>query len=300
MFEKKPFVGQKALIAGVANEMSLATPVARAFVEGGGELVMLSVKPDCAVKKGRAGEIAQELGAKIIAFDASKHESRRSVEKKLQRLGPFHHVFHAIAASDKNQLRGSFFDLTLDNFEMTNKISVFSFYWLAKVMYPLMPDGGTMTTLTFDASRPLPHYNMMGLAKSELETLARYLNFELGKLQIRVNAISASPEKTRAAAGIGDFRKIGHDAAGKSPMRRRAAKVSVAKMAIHLMLNPDVAGQTVYVDAGSSSVSMVTKENAGLVGRNYLMIAAEVAGVQIPDDAMAVIDKLAGELPSMD
>jgi enoyl-[acyl-carrier protein] reductase I len=173
--------------------------------------------------------------------------------------GKLDFIVHAIGFSDKSELRGRYVDTSLDNFRMTMDISVYSFTAVAQRAEKLMTDGGSMLTLTYyGAEQVMPHYNVMGVAKAALEASVMYLAEDLGKDNIRVNAISAGPIKTLAASGIGDFRYIMKWNELNSPLRRNVTTEDVGKSALYLLsdLGSGVTGETLHVDAGYHVVGM--------------------------------------------
>ena len=176
-----------------------------------------------------------------------------------ERWGKLDFVVHAIGFSDKNELRGRYVDTSPGNFRMTMDISVYSFTAVCRRAAAMMPDGGSLLTLTYyGAERVMPHYNVMGVAKAALEASVRYIAEDLGKDGIRVNAISAGPIKTLAASGIGDFRYILKWNELNSPLRRNVDQTEVGKSALYLLsdLGSGVTGETHHVDAGYHIVGM--------------------------------------------
>ena len=173
--------------------------------------------------------------------------------------GQLDFLVHAIGFSDKTELRGRYVDTSLENFNMTMNISVYSFTAVASHAEKLMPNGGSMLTLTYyGAEQVMPHYNVMGVAKAALETSVKYLAEDLGKDSIRVNAISAGPIKTLAASGIGDFRYILKWNELNSPLRRNVTIDDVGKSALYLLsdLGSGVTGEILHVDSGYHIVGM--------------------------------------------
>jgi enoyl-[acyl-carrier protein] reductase I len=180
-----------------------------------------------------------------------------------ERWGRLDFVVHAIGYSDKNELRGKFVDTSMDNFLMTMNISVYSFVAVAQRARALMTDGGALLTLTYyGAEKVIPHYNVMGLAKSALETSVKYLAADLGPEGIRVNAISAGPIKTLAASGIGDFRYIMKWNEYNSPLRRNVTIEDVGGAGLYLLsdLASGVTGEVHHVDAGYNVVGMKAED----------------------------------------
>lgn len=262
--------GKKGLIMGVANNLSLAWGIAKALHEQGAEIAF-TYQGD-AIKK-RVKPLAESLGSDVILeCDVTSDESMDSVFEALkEKWGKLDFFVHAIGYSDKTQLRGNYSDTTRDNFLMTMDISCFSFTALAKRAAPLMSDGGSMLTLTYyGAERVIPHYNVMGVAKAALEASVRYLAMEMGKNNIRVNAISAGPIKTLAASGIGDFRYILKWNEYNSPLKRNVTIDDVGGSAVYLLsqLGSGVSGETHHVDAGYHVVGMKAEDAPDITAPN--------------------------------
>ena len=168
-------------------------------------------------------------------------------------------IVHAIAFSNKDELKGKYVDVTLQNFLNTMHISCYSFTAVAKRAAAMMSEGGSMITLTYyGAEKVMPNYNVMGVAKAALEASVKYLAVDLGPNNIRVNAISAGPIRTLAAAGIGDFRYILQWNEYNAPMRRTVTTQEVGKAGVFLLsdLSSATTGQTLYVDAGYNVIGM--------------------------------------------
>jgi enoyl-[acyl-carrier protein] reductase I len=254
--------GKRGLIMGLANDRSLAWGIARALGEQGAELAF-SYQGEALEKRVRP--LAMELGSDTLidcdvsnmgALDAAFAELKRKWEA-------IDFVVHAIGYSDKNELRGKFVDTSMDNFLMTMNISVYSFVAVAQRARAMMPNGGSMLTLTYyGAEKVIPHYNVMGLAKSALETSVKYLAADLGPEGIRVNAISAGPIKTLAASGIGDFRYIMKWNEYNSPLRRNVTIEDVGGAGLYLLsdLSAGVTGEIHHVDAGYNVVGMKAED----------------------------------------
>ena len=250
--------GRRGLIMGLANDKSIAWGIARALADQGAELAF-SYQGE-ALKK-RVTPLAQQLGSDImLPCDVAAMASVDALFAELgQRWGKLDFLVHAIGFSDKDELRGRYVDTSRDNFLMTMDISVYSFTAVAQRAAAMMPEGGSLLTLTYyGAERVMPHYNVMGVAKAALEASVRYLAEDLGKDGIRVNAISAGPIKTLAASGIGDFRYIMRWNELNSPLRRNVTTEDVGKSALYLLsdLGSGVTGETHHVDAGYHVVGM--------------------------------------------
>ncbi|HHB81442.1 MAG TPA: enoyl-[acyl-carrier-protein] reductase FabI [Aliiroseovarius sp.] len=250
--------GKRGLIMGLANDRSIAWGIARALAGEGAELAF-SYQGD-AVKK-RVLPLAESLGSDIVlACDVSDPDSLDALFSTLEeKWGTLDFVVHAIGFSDKSQLRGRYVDTSPENFAMTMDISVYSFTAVAARAAPLMKDGGAMLTLTYyGAEKVMPNYHVMGVAKAALEASVRYIAEDLGKDDIRVNAISAGPIKTLAASGIGDFRLILKWNELNAPLRRTVSIDDVGNAALYLLsdMGRGVSGEVHHVDAGYHAVGM--------------------------------------------
>jgi enoyl-[acyl-carrier protein] reductase I len=250
--------GKRGLIMGVANNRSLAWGIASAVRQAGAELA-LTYQGD-ALKK-RVEPLAAELDAAVVGHcDVTDPATMDAVFAKVESLwGGLDFLVHAIAFSDKDELTGRYVDTTADNFSRTMLISCYSLTALAQRAEKLMPNGGSMLTLTYyGAEKVMPHYNVMGVAKAALEASIRYLAVDLGPKAIRVNAISAGPIKTLAASGIGDFRYILKWNELNAPLRRTVTIEDVGRSAMFLLsdLSSGVTGEVVHVDAGYHVVGM--------------------------------------------
>ncbi|KRW96919.1 enoyl-ACP reductase FabI [Paracoccus sp. PXZ] len=250
--------GRRGLIMGLANDKSIAWGIAKALADQGAELAF-SYQGE-ALKR-RVEPLAAQIGSDLLAeCDVSDEASIDGLFETLRgRWDSLDFIVHAIGFSDKEQLRGRYADTTRDNFLMTMDISVYSFTAVARRAAAMMPNGGSMLTLTYyGAERVMPHYNVMGIAKAALEASVRYLAEDFGKDGIRVNAISAGPIKTLAASGIGDFRYIMKWNELNSPLRRNVSQEEVGKSALYLLsdLGSGVTGETHHVDSGYHIVGM--------------------------------------------
>lgn len=250
--------GKRGLIMGLANDKSLAWGIAQKLHEAGAELAF-SYQGE--VMEKRVRPLAESLGADfLIDCDVSDMAALDSAFAQLAARWPtIDFVVHAIGFSDKNELRGRYYDTTLDNFLMTMNISAYSLVAVTKRAKDLMPDGGSILTLSYyGAEKVVPHYNVMGVAKAALETSVKYLANDLGPQNIRVNAISAGPIRTLAASGIGDFRYILKWNELNSPLRRNVTIEDVGGSALYFLsgLSSGVTGETHHVDAGYHLVGM--------------------------------------------
>ncbi len=251
--------GKRGLIMGLANDKSIAWGIARACAAEGAELA-ISYQGELFRK--RAVPLAEKLGCDLmIDCDVSDPASLDAAFLEIgNKWGHLDFVVHAIGFSDKEELRGRYVDTSPENFRMTMDISVYSFTAVAQRAEKLMPEsGGAMLTLTYyGAEKVMPHYNVMGVAKAALEASVKYLAEDLGKNNIRVNAISAGPIKTLAASGIGDFRYILKWNQLNSPLRRNVTQDEVGNTAMFLLsdLAAGITGENIHVDAGYHVVGM--------------------------------------------
>src|ERR1700726_4471532 len=250
--------GKRGLVLGIANSRSIAWGIAKAAREAGAELAF-TYQGESLEKRVRP--LAHELGAKIVGdCDVTDTAALDAVFKEIERIWEnLDFIVHCVAFSDKDQLTGRYIDTTAENFSNSLLISCYSFTAIAQRAEKLMPDGGSMLTLTYyGAEKWMPHYNVMGVAKAALEASVRYMAADLGEKSIRVNAISAGPIKTLAASGIGDFRYILRWNEYNSPLRRTVTIEEVGESAVYL-LSPMSRGVTVeilHVDAGYHVVGM--------------------------------------------
>jgi enoyl-[acyl-carrier protein] reductase I len=254
--------GKRGLIMGLANDKSLAWGIAKKLSEAGAELAF-SYQGETMMKRVRP--LAEQLGvARLFDCDVSDMGALDTTFDKLAEEWPtIDFVVHAIGFSDKNELRGRFVDTSLDNFLMTMNISVYSFVAVAQRAAKMMTEGGAMLTLSYyGAEKVIPHYNVMGVAKAALETSVQYLAVDLGRDNIRVNAISAGPIKTLAASGIGDFRLILKWNELNSPLKRNVTIDDVGGAGLYLLsdLASGVTGETHHVDAGYNVIGMKAED----------------------------------------
>ncbi|MBL94659.1 MAG: Enoyl-[acyl-carrier-protein] reductase [NADH] FabI [Alphaproteobacteria bacterium MarineAlpha3_Bin5] len=250
--------GKRGLVMGVANDRSIAWGIAKTVHDNGGELAF-TYQGDALFK--RVKPLANSVGTDIvIPCDVTDPRSINQVFDSIQNSwGNLDFLVHAIAFSDKEELKGAYIDTSAENFQNTLMISCYSFTALCRKARNLMDNGGSILTLTYSgAERVMPHYNVMGVAKAALETSVRYLAEDLGKENIRVNALSAGPMKTLAASGIGDFRYILKWNEHNSPLRRTVNLLDVGGAATYLLsdLASGVTGEVHHVDCGYNIVGM--------------------------------------------
>lgn len=259
--------GKRGLILGLANNRSIAWGIASAARRAGAELA-LTYQGD-ALRK-RVEPLAAELDGVVVGHcDVTEPETIDAVFKEVEKLwGTIDFVVHCIAFSDKDELTGRYIDTTEGNFTKSLLISCYSFTSIAQRAEKLMPNGGSLLTLTyFGAEKWMPHYNVMGVAKAALEASVRYLAADLGPQNIRVNAISAGPIKTLAASGIGDFRYILKWNEYNSPLRRTVTTDEVGESAVYFLsdMARAVTGEVHHVDAGYHIVGMKNPEAPDIV-----------------------------------
>jgi enoyl-[acyl-carrier protein] reductase I len=250
--------GKRGLIFGLANNRSIAWGMAKAMHSAGAELAF-TYQGD-ALRR-RVEPLAAELGGHVVGHcdvndEATIDEAFENIDKL---WGGLDFVVHAVAFSDKDQLTGRYIETTAENFAMTMHISCYSLTAIARRAEKLMTKGGAIVTMSYyGAEKVMPHYNVMGLAKAALESSVRYLAVDLGKGNIRINAISAGPIKTLASSGIGDFRYILKWNEYNSPLRRTVTIDEVGDAAVYLTsdLSRAVTGEIHHVDSGYHVVGM--------------------------------------------
>src|SRR5271169_5487227 len=250
--------GKQGLIMGVANERSLGWGIAKTLHAHGAALAF-TYQGEALGKRVRP--LADSLDSDfVLDADVASEESLDAAFAALtRRWGRLDFVVHAIAFSDKDELKGKYLQTTRANFLRTLEISCYSFTDVCRRAVPLMTAGGSLLTLTYSgAERVMPHYNVMGVAKAALEASVRYLAVDLGGDNIRVNAISAGPIKTLAASGIGDFRYILKWTEHNAPLRRNVTSEEVGDTAVYLLsdMSRGVTGSVHHVDAGYHIVGM--------------------------------------------
>ena len=254
--------GKRGLVMGVANDHSIAWGIASQLHKQGAEMAF-TYQGEAFGK--RVKPLADSVGSNLlIPCDVEDVTTVDAVFARLAKAwGKIDFVVHAIAFSDKNELKGKYADTSRDNFMKTMLISCFSFTEVAKRAASLMPDGGSIITLTYGGStRVMPNYNVMGVAKAALESSVRYLAADYGPQAIRVNAISAGPMRTLAGAGIGDARAMFNFQNAHAPLRRTITLEEVGGAGLYLLspLSSGVTGEIHYVDSGYNIISMPRPE----------------------------------------
>ena len=268
MADARPLMaGKRGLVMGVANDRSIAWGIAKSAADHGAELAF-TYQGEALEKRVRP--LAADVGAKLVLpCDVTDEASVGSVFSEIEKSwGTLDFVVHAIAFSDKEELKGKYIDTSRENFLRTLDISCFSFTDVCRRAMKLMPNGGSLLTLTYyGAERVMPHYNVMGVAKAALEASVRYLAADVGRQKVRVNAISAGPIKTLAASGIGDFRYILKWNELNSPLRRNVTIEEVGSAGLYLLsdLGSGVTGEVHHVDGGYHVVGMLATDAAGPV-----------------------------------
>ncbi|MDB5683024.1 MAG: enoyl-ACP reductase [Sphingomonas bacterium] len=254
--------GKRGLIMGLANDRSLAWGIAKALAAHGAELAF-SYQGESIERRVRP--LAAELGSDfLIDCDVADMGALDVAFGTLAERWPtIDFLVHAIGFSDKNELRGLYVDTSLDNFLLTMNISAYSFVAVTKRARGMMPNGGSILTLSYyGAEKVVPHYNVMGVAKAALEASVKYLAMDLGPENIRVNALSAGPIKTLAASGIGDFRYILKWNELNAPLRRNVTIEDVGGAGLYMLsdLASGVTGEIHHVDAGYNVIGMKAED----------------------------------------
>ncbi|MCL2331489.1 MAG: enoyl-ACP reductase [Proteobacteria bacterium] len=254
--------GKKILITGVANDMSIAWGIAKMAHEMGAEIAMPYTVQ---MLEKRVKPLAEQVGAKFVRFvdlqdDASMDSLFAEIEKE---WGALDGVLHSIAFSNKDELVGRYADTTRDNFKNTMDISVYSLVDISRRSAKLMKNGGSILAMTyFGGEKSVPNYNVMGVAKSALDSSVRYLAADLGKDGIRVNAISAGPIKTLASSAVGGIKSMLRLNSDMTPLRRNVTLEDVGGAAVYFFsnLSSAVTGEIHHVDCGYSSTGMIPND----------------------------------------
>lgn len=255
--------GKKGVILGVANDKSIAYGIAKACSEQGAKIAFTYLND--ALKK-RVEPIAASFGSSDLVYpcDVSKPEEIRALKESLQRdLGEIDFIVHSIAFAPKEGLSGRFYDISKEAFDVAMDISVYSLIEVTRELKPLLSQNSSILTLTYYGGvKYIPNYNLMGVAKAALDMTTKYLAQDLGKDGIRVNAISAGPIKTLAAAGIGDFRFMLKWNEAHSPLKKNVTIDEVGNSGMYLLsdLSSAVTGEIHYVDSGFNIMGMPAVE----------------------------------------
>ena len=254
--------GKKGLIMGVANERSIAWGIAKKLSENGAELAFTYLGD--ALKK-RVAPLAESVNSKFL-LDCNvenKDDIKKTFEEIKKKWGQIDFVVHAIAFSDRAELSGQYIDTSRENFTKSMLVSCFSFTEVAKEASKLMKSGSSMLTLTYESTKVIPNYNVMGVCKAALESSVKYISRDLGTKGIRVNAISAGPIKTLAASAIGDAKFLYKWSSDHSFLKRNVDIDDVGKSALYLLsdLAAGVTGEIHYVDAGYNKAGMPDPKN---------------------------------------
>ena len=254
--------GKKGLIMGVANERSIAWGISQKLAEAGAELAFTYLGD--ALKK-RVIPLAEKLNSKAtFSCDVeNKEEIIKLFEDIKSKWGQIDFVVHAIAFSDRSELSGQYIDTSRENFTKSMLVSCFSFTEIAKEASKIMKSGSSMLTLTYESTKVIPNYNVMGVCKAALESSVKYISRDLGVKGIRVNAISAGPIKTLAASAIGDAKFLYKWSSDHSFLKRNVDIDDVGKSALYLLsdLAAGVTGEIHYVDAGYNKAGMPDPKN---------------------------------------
>ncbi|MCQ8780821.1 enoyl-ACP reductase FabI [Mangrovibrevibacter kandeliae] len=273
--------GKRGLVMGVANHNSIAWGAAKALAANGAEIA-LTYQGEAFGKRVRP--LADEIGSKLVLpCDVEDERSLDAVFDSLrQAWGSIDFLVHAIAFSDKNELKGLYADTTRENFVRTMLISCYSFTELSRRAVDLMPNGGSLVTLTYGGStRVMPNYNVMGVAKAALEASVRYLAADFGPRNIRVNAVSAGPVRTLAGAGVSDARLMFNYQRKNGPLRRNVTIQEVGGSVLYLLseLANGVTGEVHFVDSGYNIMSMPALEELKAQERRAVLAGEPVGDV---------------------
>ena len=252
---------------GVANDRSIAWGIAKKLASEGAEIAFTYQGESL---KKRVQPLAESIGSSIlIPCDVTDPISmKRTFETLKNEWGNIDFLVHGIGFSNKDELRGKYFNTSSENFNQTMHISCFSFTEACRLVEPIINTGGSILTLTYYGSEQvMPHYNVMGVAKAALEASVRYLAVDMGEKNVRVNAISAGPIKTLAASGIGDFRFILKWNELNAPLKKNVNQEDVGNAALYLLsdLGSAVTGEIHHVDCGYHTVGMVAVDEADKV-----------------------------------
>lgn len=249
------------LICGVLNKMSIAWSIAESFLHNGAKIILTYQKPEFLEK---ISELVAHENCTALLCDVSDQESINNLRDEVQKKHPqINFLVHAIAFSDKNELKGNYYETSRENFLNSMNISCFSLTALSAAFHPLMNEGGSILTLTYyGAEKFIPNYNVMGVCKAALECNVKYLAMDLGPKNIRVNAISAGTIRTMASYGISNFKGLNSYSGKNCPLQRNVKPDEVARAALFLAsdLSSGITGEVMHVDCGYNIVG-IPKEN---------------------------------------
>lgn len=254
----KLLAGKTALIFGLANKRSIAWGIAQAFHQQGATLGFSYAGEGL---ERRVRPLAESLGVDFVEpCDVSKDEDIQRVKEKAQAaFGEIDIIVHSIGFADRNELQGAYYNTSRTGFHLAMDISVYSFTALAQAFHPIMRSGGSLLTMTYNGGdKVAPNYNVMGVAKAALEASMRYLAYDLGPRNIRVNAISAGPIRTLAAAGVSGFKEMYKQFSAFAPLQQDLDILDVGNTAVYLCsdLSAKTTGQVVFVDSGYNIVGV--------------------------------------------
>ena len=268
--------GKRGLIMGVANDKSIAWGIAQSAAREGAELAF-SYQGDVLEKRVRP--LAEQVGADMLTCDVTDDASIDALFEALEKKwGKLDFVVHAIGFSNKDELKGEYLNTSRENFALTMDISVYSFTAVAQRAAPLMNEGGSLVTLSYQgAVKVVPNYNVMGVAKAALEASVLYLAADFGPKGVRVNGLSAGPVRTLAASGIGDFRTMLKWNELNAPLRRNVTIQDVGDACLYLISpwSNGVTGEIHYVDGGANINGMIAMDQAGELGELLTDTAAK-------------------------
>ncbi len=244
--------GKNALVFGLANERSIAWGIIKAFHENG---ATLGISYAGEVLERRVRPLAEQIGCTFVEECDVQHDDQiqRVADKAAQTFGSVDILVHAIGFANRDELTGPYYNTSRAGFHLAMDISVYSFTALAKAFQPILRPGGALLTLTYYGSEKVsPHYNVMGVAKAALEASVRYLAYDLGKQNVRVNAVSAGPIRTLAAAGVSGFKTMYRRFAEVAPLHQNVTIEDVGGAAVFLCsdLSAKTTGEVLYVDSG--------------------------------------------------
>ena len=268
--------GKRGLIMGVANDKSIAWGIAQSAAREGAELAF-SYQGEVLEKRVRP--LAEQVGADMLTCDVTDDASIDALFEALEKKwGKLDFVVHAIGFSNKDELKGEYLNTSRENFALTMDISVYSFTAVAQRAAPLMNEGGSLVTLSYQgAVKVVPNYNVMGVAKAALEASVLYLAADFGPKGVRVNGLSAGPVRTLAASGIGDFRTMLKWNELNAPLRRNVTIQDVGDACLYLISpwSNGVTGEIHYVDGGANINGMIAMDKAGELGELLTDTAAK-------------------------